>query len=120
MNEADEPILREHPMPVARAMQPWAGSCYGLLSAWVPSPRSMRSERLLCREQREARLERVVRAGVEARRWGLSPEGPAVRELYGPGRWAVHETRAELERNWRMDDAVRDRQVLPGDPTTEP
>jgi hypothetical protein len=59
-------------------------------------------------KQREAQLERVVRAGREAARWGLQPgrstSGPTGQGLYGPGRWAVHETRAELERNWRMDD----------------
>ena len=110
MNEAEEPTP-ETSTPDAGSTRDatlgrfmlWTAVGIGAIAAFNAIGKAALSK------QREAQLERVVRAGVEARRWGLSPGGPTVRGLYGPGRWAVHETRAGLERNWRMDDAVRDR-----------
>jgi hypothetical protein len=63
--------------------------------------------------QREAQLERVLRAGVEARRWGLPPgpptSGPTVQGLWPDN--TKPSSRAELEAGWTKDDAFRDRQV---------
>ena len=57
--------------------------------------------------QREAQIERVVRAGREARRWGL-PAGPSPSQGYTGGRVLPDDPkpskRGELERGWIEDD----------------
>jgi hypothetical protein len=116
MNEAEEPTpetgtpdagsTRDATLNLGRFIA-WAAVGIGVIAAGKAIANAALSN------QRQAQLERVVRAGREARRWGLPPgpstSGPTVQGLWPDN--AKPSPREELERGCRIDDAVRDREV---------